>query len=67
MLCYYYMVFLVEGIFLLIYNIILLKSVKKNESVAIFKTVKLGCLIFMYLQLIDYLLYFVYFLIALAI
>ena len=47
-------VFLVAGIFLLSCNILLLKSVKMNEAVAVFKKVELGSLIFLYLLLIDY-------------
>ena len=49
-------VFLVHGSFLLIYNIILLQLVKMNDAGAVFKTVKLGCLIILYAQLISELL-----------
>ena len=59
-------VFLVEGIFLITYNILLLKSVKENEAVAVFKKVKLGCLICLYLLLIENVLFSVFYLIGLA-
>ena len=59
-------VFLVEAIFLLSYNILLLKSVKENEAVAVFKKVKLGCLICLYLLLIENVLFSVFYLIGLA-
>ena len=43
---------LLNGSGLVIYNILLLKRVKKNDAGAVFKTVKLGCLIFLHVQLI---------------
>ena len=52
-------VFLVAGIFLLYCNFLLLKSVKMNEAVAVFKKVELGSLIFLYLLLIDFGFYYV--------
>ena len=47
---------LLNGSGLVIYNILLLKRVKKNDAGAVFKTVKLGCLIILYAQLISELL-----------
>ena len=58
--------FLFNGTGLLIYNILLLKLVKKNDAGAVFKIVKLGCLIFLYAQLIVEMLIFVSSLILLA-
>ena len=43
--------FLFNGTGLLIYNILLLKLVKKNDAGAVFKIVKLGCLILLFTQL----------------
>ena len=43
---------LLNGSGLVIYNILLLKRVKKNDAGAVFKTVKRGCLIFLHVQLI---------------
>ena len=44
--------FLVNGSCLIIYNILLLQLIKKNDAGEVFKTVKLTCLIFLYAQLI---------------
>ena len=45
--------FLVEGILLLVYSIILLKSLSGNQTVRVFKTIKAGCLISIYVQLLE--------------
>ena len=43
---------LLVGTLLLIYNLILLSSVMNNQGVRVFKIIKVGCLILLYLQLI---------------
>ena len=45
--------FLVVAILLFIYNLILLSSVRDNNGVRVFKIIKIGCLILLYLQLIT--------------
>lgn len=45
-------VYLVEGALFLIYNLFLLRSVRDNQGLRVFRIIKVGCLIFLYLQLI---------------
>ena len=59
--------FLVNGSCLIIYNILLLQLIKKNDAGEVFKTVKLTCLIFLYAQLIAELSICVSYLILLAV
>ena len=46
-------VFLLEGTFFLIYNLFLLRSVLDNQGARVFRIIKVGCLIFLYLGLIT--------------
>ena len=48
---------LLKGLLLLIYSIILLNKVWDNRAAAVFKTIKVGCLTFLYIQLIESFLY----------
>ena len=57
---------LVKVIVLLSYNIILLNTVKKNEADEVFKIIKFGCLILLYVQLTGHLIYLVAYLDFLA-
>lgn len=55
--------FVTVGALLLIYNLVLLSKVRANRGVGVFKTIKVGCLISLYIELITtfgfLLLYFV--------
>ena len=56
---------LVDGILLLVYSIILLNKVGDNGAPEVFKTIKVGCLIFLYLELIENFLLCVFFVVLL--
>merc|ERR550519_916090 len=44
---------LVVGTLLLLYNLLLLSSYRNNNGAGVFKIIKVGCLIVLYLELID--------------
>ena len=57
---------LVSGILLLIYNIVLLNKVEDNQAAGVFKTIKVGCLISLYIELLYGFLRFLGFVIFLS-
>jgi hypothetical protein len=46
-------IFVVIGTLLLIYNLVLLNRVRANRAVGVFKTIKVGCLVSLYVELIT--------------